>query len=50
MRALVEYPSVHVLKYFDPRANKLLFYGVALVSATILAVCSHTVLPLSGGT
>ena len=38
-----------VLKYFGPRANKLLSYGVASVSGTILAVCSCTVLPLFGG-
>lgn len=38
-----------VLKYFGPKANKLLSYGVASVSGTILAVCSCTVLPLFGG-
>jgi len=38
-----------VLKYFGPRANKLLSYSVASVSGTILAVCSCTVLPLFGG-
>jgi len=38
-----------VLKYFGPRANKFLAYGVASVSGTILAVCSCTVLPLFGG-
>ncbi|MFC1905447.1 permease [Chloroflexota bacterium] len=38
-----------VLKYFGPRANKFLSYGVASVSGTILAVCSCTVLPLFGG-
>ncbi len=38
-----------VMKYFGPRANKLLSYGVASVSGTILAVCSCTVLPLFGG-
>ena len=38
-----------VLKYFWPRANKLLSYSVASVSGTILAVCSCTVLPLFGG-
>jgi len=38
-----------VLKYFGPRANKVLSYGVASVSGTILAVCSCTVLPLFGG-
>jgi uncharacterized membrane protein YraQ (UPF0718 family) len=38
-----------VMKYFGPKANKLLAYGVASVSGTILAVCSCTVLPLFGG-
>lgn len=38
-----------ILKYFGPRANKLLSYGVASVSGAILAVCSCTVLPLFGG-
>ncbi|MFC2044927.1 permease [Chloroflexota bacterium] len=38
-----------VLKYFGPKANKLLSYSVASVSGTILAVCSCTVLPLFGG-
>ena len=38
-----------VMKYFGPKANKLLSYGVASVSGTVLAVCSCTVLPLFGG-
>ena len=38
-----------VMKYFGPRANKVLSYGVASVSGTILAVCSCTVLPLFAG-
>ena len=38
-----------VMKYFGPKANKLLSYGVASVSGTILAVCSCTVLPIFGG-
>ncbi|MFC1946092.1 permease [Chloroflexota bacterium] len=38
-----------VLKYFGPRAKKLLSYSIASVSGTILAVCSCTVLPLFGG-
>ena len=38
-----------VMKYFGPQANKLLAYGVASVSGTVLAVCSCTVLPLFGG-
>ena len=37
-----------VLRYFGPKANKLLSYSVASVSGTILAVCSCTVLPLFG--
>ncbi len=37
-----------VMKYFGPKANKFLSYGVASVSGTILAVCSCTVLPLFG--
>jgi len=38
-----------VLKYFGANANKILSYGVASVSGTILAVCSCTVLPLFAG-
>lgn len=38
-----------VMKYLGPRANKLLAYGVASVSGSILAVCSCTVLPLFAG-
>jgi uncharacterized membrane protein YraQ (UPF0718 family) len=38
-----------VIKYFGARANKVLAYGVASVSGTILAVCSCTVLPLFAG-
>lgn len=38
-----------VLKYFGPKANKFLSYGVASVSGAVLAVCSCTVLPLFGG-
>ncbi|HOJ39093.1 MAG TPA: permease, partial [bacterium] len=38
-----------VLKYFGRKANKILAYGVASVSGTILAVCSCTVLPLFAG-
>jgi len=38
-----------VMKYFGPKANKILAYGVASVSGTILAVCSCTVLPIFGG-
>jgi len=38
-----------VTKYLGPGANKVLAYGVASVSGTILAVCSCTVLPLFAG-
>jgi len=38
-----------VMKYLGPTAPKLLAYGVASVSGTILAVCSCTVLPLFAG-
>jgi uncharacterized membrane protein YraQ (UPF0718 family) len=38
-----------VIRYFGPRANKVLSYGVASVSGTVLAVCSCTVLPLFAG-
>ncbi len=37
-----------ILKYFGPQANRLLAYGTASVSGTVLAVCSCTVLPLFG--
>jgi uncharacterized membrane protein YraQ (UPF0718 family) len=38
-----------VMKYLGPKANRVLAYGVASVSGTILAVCSCTVLPLFSG-
>lgn len=38
-----------VLRYFGAQANKVLSYGVASVSGTVLAVCSCTVLPLFAG-
>ncbi len=38
-----------VLKYFGAQAKKVVSYGVASVSGTILAVCSCTVLPLFAG-
>ncbi|MBN2185086.1 MAG: permease [Candidatus Krumholzibacteriota bacterium] len=38
-----------IMKYLGARANKILAYGVASVSGTILAVCSCTVLPLFAG-
>ena len=41
--------QVSVMKYLGARTNKILAYGVASVSGTILAVCSCTVLPLFAG-
>lgn len=38
-----------VMKYLGIKANKILAYGVASVSGTLLAVCSCTVLPLFAG-
>lgn len=38
-----------VMKYLGAKANKVLAYGVASVSGSVLAVCSCTVLPLFGG-
>jgi uncharacterized membrane protein YraQ (UPF0718 family) len=38
-----------VMRYLGPKANRVLAYGVASVSGTILAVCSCTVLPLYAG-
>lgn len=38
-----------VIKYFGAQAKKVLSYGVASVSGTVLAVCSCTVLPLFSG-
>lgn len=38
-----------VMKYLGARANKVIAYGVASVSGSILAVCSCTVLPLFAG-
>jgi uncharacterized protein len=38
-----------VMKYLGPAAHKVIAYGVASVSGTILAVCSCTVLPLFSG-
>ena len=38
-----------VMKYLGAGANKVMSYGVASVSGTILAVCSCTVLPLFAG-
>jgi uncharacterized membrane protein YraQ (UPF0718 family) len=38
-----------VMKYLGAGANKVLAYGVAAVSGSVLAVCSCTVLPLFAG-
>ena len=38
-----------VMKYLGAKAKKVLAYGVASVSGSILAVCSCTVLPLFAG-
>jgi uncharacterized membrane protein YraQ (UPF0718 family) len=38
-----------VMKYLGAKANKVLAYGVASVSGSVLAVCSCTVLPLFAG-
>ncbi|MCK4546449.1 MAG: permease [Candidatus Eisenbacteria sp.] len=38
-----------VIKYLGPQAKKVLAYGVASVSGSVLAVCSCTVLPLFAG-
>jgi uncharacterized membrane protein YraQ (UPF0718 family) len=38
-----------VTRYFGAKANKMIAYGVASVSGTILAVCSCTVLPMFAG-
>ena len=38
-----------VIKYLGPKANKILSYGVASCSGSVLAVCSCTVLPLFAG-
>lgn len=38
-----------VLKYLGPQAPRLVSYGVASVSGTVLSVCSCTVLPLFAG-
>jgi uncharacterized protein len=38
-----------VMKYLGAGANKVLAYGVASISGTVLAVCSCTVLPLFAG-
>ena len=38
-----------VMKYLGPSAKKVLAYGVAAVSGSILAVCSCTIVPLFAG-
>ncbi len=38
-----------VMRYLGAKANRVVAYGVAAVSGTILAVCSCTILPLFAG-
>lgn len=38
-----------VMKYLGAKANKIVAYGVASISGSILAVCSCTILPLFAG-
>jgi len=38
-----------VLQYLGSKANKIIAYGVASVSGSVLAVCSCTILPLFAG-
>ena len=38
-----------VMKYLGPKAKKIVAYGVASVSGSVLAVCSCTILPLFTG-
>ena len=38
-----------VMRYLGPGSNKILAYGVASVSGTVLAVCSCSVLPMFAG-
>jgi uncharacterized membrane protein YraQ (UPF0718 family) len=38
-----------VMKYLGAKANRVLAYGVASVSGSVLAVCSCTILPLFAG-
>ena len=38
-----------IIRYLGPQARKIVAYGVASVSGTILAVCSCTVLPIFKG-
>ena len=38
-----------ILKYLGATANKVIAYGVASISGTVLAVCSCTILPLFAG-
>ncbi|OGC42249.1 permease [candidate division WOR-3 bacterium RBG_13_43_14] len=38
-----------IIRYFGPKANRILAYGVASVSGSVLAVCSCTVLPIFAG-
>lgn len=45
----IKVSQASVIKYFGSGARKVISYGVASVSGTILAVCSCTILPLFSG-
>lgn len=45
----IKVSQASVIKYFGSGAKKVISYGVASVSGTILAVCSCTILPLFSG-
>ncbi len=45
----VKVSQASVIKYFGAGAKRIVSYGVASVSGTILAVCSCTILPLFSG-
>ncbi len=42
----VKVSQASVIKYFGAETNKIISYGIASISGTILAVCSCTILPL----
>jgi len=41
--------SGSIIRYFGPKANPVLAYGIGSVSGAVLSVCSCTVLPLFAG-
>ncbi len=45
----IKVSQASVIKYFGAGAKKIVSYGVASISGTILAVCSCTILPLFTG-